>query len=104
MNITITNPVLDHFLAAFRAQISDMEDRIAEERDSLSDWRKCEAEVLCLTDEEQDRLPALRILAAAPDMLEALKAILDPATNGDESLYAHSREMARAAVAKAEGR
>ena len=53
---------------------------------------------------EETLLANARLIAAAPELLEALKAILDPITNTDEALYTHSREMARAAIAKAEGR
>jgi hypothetical protein len=49
------------------------------------------------------------VLAAAPDMLEALKLILSPsphyaATQSHRDLIAKAREMGLAAIAKAEGR
>jgi len=42
-----------------------------------------------------------RLIAAAPEMLEALRGLLDPATNEDGAWYRQAREAARAALAKA---
>lgn len=55
------------------------------------------------TYDEQRRLACANLLLAAPDLLEAMKAIFDGNffyhKGGDEKVY----QMARAALAKAEG-
>ncbi len=43
------------------------------------------------------------LIAAAPDMLEALRGLLDPAINEDGQWYAQARQAARDAIAKATG-
>jgi len=46
-----------------------------------------------------------RLMAAAPDLLEALKAYRRPAQwNHSEGCFCETCEMVRAAIAKAEGR
>lgn len=45
-----------------------------------------------------------RLIAAAPELLSALKAILGGQLHGSIDLYAQRFEDARAAVAKAEGK
>lgn len=72
-----TSPCLQHFLAVFRTQIYDLEDRIATERENLSSFRQDEALYLALTDEEADRLRTLRLLAAAPEMRSALVSLVN---------------------------
>jgi hypothetical protein len=52
--------------------------------------------------QEQEEADA-RLIAAAPEMLEALRGLLDPATNEDGAWYRQAREAARAAIVKAEG-
>lgn len=47
--------------------------------------------------------PDARLIAAAPEMLEALKAVLDAYGGGYTGEINEAREVARAAIAKAEG-
>ena len=51
-----------------------------------------------------ERRANARLIAAAPELLEALRGLLDPATNEDGEWYRQAREAARAAIAKAEGK
>lgn len=89
----------EHFAATFRTEIYQLEDRIEAERDSLSAWRKCEAPHLALSPDELARLQTLRVLAAAPGMLSALRVVLDRAT-----MPGFLRDQVKAAIAEAEGR
>lgn len=45
----------------------------------------------------------ISLIAAAPDLLAALEALLDPATNEDGGWYTDARRAARAAIARARG-
>jgi hypothetical protein len=45
-----------------------------------------------------------RLHALNGELLEALRGLLDPATNEDGAWYRQAREAARAAIAKAEGK
>lgn len=51
---------------------------------------------------EEDRANA-RLIAAAPDMLDALKAYIAADESGDHDSFVNAYEGARAAIAKAEG-
>lgn len=44
-----------------------------------------------------------RLFAAATELLEALRGLLDPATNEDSEWYRKARAAARAAIIKATG-
>jgi hypothetical protein len=45
-----------------------------------------------------------RLIAAAPEMLEALKECLEEITNPEEETWPHAQHVAKRAIAKAEGR
>lgn len=93
--------VLGHFLATFRTEIAGLEDLVEAERSSLPDFRKNEALYLALTNEEQARLAVLRVLAAAPELLETLKACISK-----DGRFILDSDVAKvqAVIAKAEGR
>lgn len=50
-----------------------------------------------------EQLANARLIAAAPDLLVALQALLDPATNEDDARYYEALKTASAVIAKATG-